>query len=144
MGTTPVFVFPFALLVAAAPGAAGVSFPTTDTPLPRSPAKSSSVYTFFGLAFSFSAFFVASTADSSFCGGGDCVCDEDDCEDCEADGAPGCGWPKAIAGNHINAGKIQRTLLRRRSPFFMENLSTGRYKSKATPASRHGQAESIS
>src|SRR6267154_2798670 len=84
MGTTPVFVFPFALLVAAAPGAAGLSLPTTDMPLPCRPAKSSSVCTFFGLAFSFSVFFAASAADSSFCGGCDCVWDEDCCEDRES------------------------------------------------------------
>src|SRR5437879_90920 len=123
MGTTPVFVFPFALLVAAAPGAAGLSFPTTDTPLLRRPAKSSSVYTFFGLALSFSVFFAASAADCSFCGGCDCVCDEVCGEDWEAEEASDCAW--AIAAGQIKAGKIQRNFFSRRSLFFMKNL-TGR------------------
>src|SRR5258707_15802929 len=113
MGTTPVFVFTFTLTITAAPGSAGLLFPPTETPLTCRPYKSSSVYSFFGLAFSFSVFFATSAADSSFCGGCDCVWDEDCCEDGEAGGASDCAWPKAIAGDHSKAGKIQRIFLSR-------------------------------
>src|SRR6266850_2319708 len=120
MGTTTVVVFRSAFFAPAA-SPASFSSPTMETSLLRIPDKSSSVYTFFGLAFSFSDFFAAPPpASFFFCSGCDCVCEEDCCEGCEGSW---CDWPTAAATGHSTAREALKIFLHSRSPFFMENLT---------------------
>src|SRR5882672_8226702 len=144
IGTTCSFFFPSVFFAPANPAPAVFSSPTTEMPLPRILDKSSSVYTFFGLALSLSDFFAASSpASLFFCSGCvcDCVCEDDCCEACEW---PCCGCPNAAAAAHSTARKAEKLFSHKRPSFFMRGPHAGEYKFDATPGPVWGQGDCAS
>jgi len=141
MGTTPVVVLLLAFLPLTAPPT-GFSSPTMETSLLRIPDKSSSVYTFFGLAFSFSGFFSSRLPQLRFSSAPVAIVFAKRIAAKTARDAHATGQqpqlPARVRPEKPENPFAQRIALFHRKPH------TGESNSNATPTSQDGQAESIS